>query len=70
MFLSSQAWQRLRWGPPAMANPLLGGPAVDVSTLTIKQIFIVFDEGTNAGPDNFGIAVLDNIDINGTLVGS
>ncbi len=53
-----------------MANPLLGGPAVDVSTLTIKQIFIVFDEGTNAGPDNFGIAVLDNIDINGTLVGS
>ena len=70
VFLSSQAWQRLRWGPPVMAFPALGGPPVDISGLTIKTIEIVFDEGTNAGPDNFGIAVLDNIDINGTLVGS
>ena len=52
-----------------IATPLLGGPPVDVSTLTIKQMAIVFDEGTTVGPDNFGIAVLDNIDINGTLIG-
>lgn len=57
-------------GSPGDGESASRGPAVDVSTLTIKQIFIVFDEGTNARPDNFGIAVLDNIDINGTLVGS
>jgi len=30
----------------------------------------VFDEGQDTGPDNFGLAVLDNIDVNGMLVGS
>jgi len=35
----------------------------------VKSISIIFDEGQDAGPDNFGLAVLDNIDINGTLVG-
>jgi hypothetical protein len=69
VLLSSEAWQRLRWGPPVMATPALGGPPVDVSTLTIKTIEIIFDEGTTVGPDNFGLAVLDNIDINGTLIG-
>jgi len=29
----------------------------------------VFDEGYDTGPDNFGVAILDNIDINGVLVG-
>jgi len=34
-------------------------------------ISIVFDEGQDASgaPDTFGLAVLDNIDVNGTLVG-
>jgi len=27
------------------------------------------DEGADTGPDNFGVAILDNIDVNGTLVG-
>jgi len=27
------------------------------------------DEGQDTGPDNFGLAVLDNIDVNGTLIG-
>jgi hypothetical protein len=30
---------------------------------------IVFDEGTDAGPDFTGFVFIDNIDINGTLVG-
>jgi hypothetical protein len=31
---------------------------------------IVFDEGQDTGgPDFFGLAVLDNIDVNGVLVG-
>jgi hypothetical protein len=36
---------------------------------TVDSIEIVFDEGDDIGPDNFGLAVLDNIDLNGTLVG-
>ena len=47
-------WTRLRWN--------LSGKAV-------KSIRIIFDEGTDTGPDNFGLAVLDNIDVNGVVVG-
>jgi len=36
---------------------------------TIKSIQIVYDEGTDTGPDNFGMAVLDNIRVNDVLVG-
>jgi hypothetical protein len=40
-------------------------------TGTVQRITIVFDEGTDAfgAPDSFGAAVLDNIDVNGQLVG-
>ena len=51
-------WLRLRWtaGLPAGA---------------VKDMSVLFDEGQDAsgGPDQFGLAVIDNIDINGTLVG-
>ena len=30
---------------------------------------IVFDEGQDTGPDDFGLAVLDNIDVNKHLIG-
>src|SRR5207249_4507100 len=78
-------WIRLRWGlggvvtaycttcaPPFTLQPVMG---------TIQRIQIVFDEGyltpvafpppinTGGGPDEFGAAILDNIDVNGTLVG-
>jgi|GEM_PF-2173140 len=36
---------------------------------TVKSIFIVFDEGVDTGPDFKGWTYLDNIDINGTLIG-
>jgi hypothetical protein len=66
----SEGWIRLRWGT---AGALLaygpGSVLVNVNTLNVKSISIVFDEGQDTGPDNFGLAVLDNIDINGTLVG-
>jgi hypothetical protein len=35
----------------------------------VKSITIIFDEGQDVAPWNFGLAVLDNIDINGTLIG-
>ena len=67
-----QGWIRLRWGvggvvmgfnPPTFALVPLTG--------TVQRIVIVFDEAQDAfgGPDEFGAAILDNIDFNGTLVG-
>jgi len=35
----------------------------------VRSIEIVFDEGQDVAPTNFGEAILDNIDVNGTLVG-
>jgi hypothetical protein len=64
-------WLRLRWGTGGtlLAFPQAGGGPVDISGMTVKSIQIVFDEGQDIGPDNFGLAVLDNVDVNGTLVG-
>ena len=62
---TSNAWIRLRWGPTEL---LAAFPPI-MSTDVVQRIVIVFDEGTDAGPDQFGAAILDNIDVNGTLVG-
>src|SRR2546426_238678 len=50
-------WLRLRW-----TGSIAG---------TVQAIEIVFDEGQDGsgGPDSFGLAVLDNVDVNGKLVG-
>jgi hypothetical protein len=49
----------------------LNGAVLECITGTVQSITIIFDEGqdASAGPDMFGLAVLDNIDINGTIVG-
>jgi hypothetical protein len=64
-------WIRLRWGGSA---PLMAFSATTFAltpvTGTVQRIVIVFDEGTDTGPDFFGGAVLDNIDVNGKLVGN
>jgi hypothetical protein len=52
-------WVRLRWGEGA--DPLLAfGPAglEDITGREIRSISIVFDEGQDTGPDEFGLAVL------------
>lgn len=64
------AWIRLRWGGAA---PLMGYNSAGMLTpITgdVKSIFVVFDEGTDTGPDFFGGAVLDNIDVKGVLGGT
>jgi hypothetical protein len=67
---AGNGWLRLRWGGNGL---LLGynssGTLTNISGQTVKSIQIVFDEGQDTAPDNFGLAVLDNIDVNGTLVG-
>ena len=57
-------WTRLRYNPATAFPPILPSDKV-------KSIVIVFDEGQDASgaPDQFGLAVLDNVDVNGTLVG-
>ena len=69
---NGDGWIRLRWGGtvPLMAFSATTFTLVPV-TGTVQRIVIVFDEGTDASgaPDQFGAAILDNIDVNGTLVG-
>jgi hypothetical protein len=66
---SSQGWSRLRWGAATLAFGQGTTPPAALSSLKVKEIDIVFDEGQDTGPDFFGLAVLDNVDVNGMLVG-
>jgi hypothetical protein len=52
-------WERRRYNPAAAFPPI-------PPDSTVKSISIVFDEGTDQGE---GFVYLDNIDINGTLIG-
>lgn len=61
---SGDGWMRLRW-----TTGFDTSGQVTSFTGKVKSISIVFDDGQNIGPDNFGVAILDNIDVNGTLVG-
>ena len=63
-------WLRLRWDASTLAFGQLGGVAM-LGSLDVKELDIVFDEGQDpsGGPDQFGAAILDNIDVNGQLVG-
>jgi hypothetical protein len=75
---TGSGWIRLRWG--GATGPLQGylsdpssplnGQLINIpANVNVKDISVVFDEGQDTGPDNFGLAVLDNIDVNGTLIG-
>ena len=63
-------WLRLRWAGEELNAFTPLGELVDIKGKTLKSLSIVFDEGQDTGPDNFGLAVLDNIDVNGRLAGS
>jgi hypothetical protein len=68
---AGNGWLRLRWGgtAPLMAFNATTGALENISAVQVKRLSIVFDEGQDTGPDNFGLAVLDNIDVNGSLIG-
>jgi hypothetical protein len=61
-------WTRLRWDAALLATAF---PPISPLNNEVQSITIIFDEGQDAmgGPDMFGLAVLDNIDVNGTMVG-
>jgi hypothetical protein len=58
-------WQRVRFSPTNVAQAF---PVITPGE-TVESIAIVFDEGTNTDPDFSGMVVLDNLDINGALIG-
>jgi hypothetical protein len=68
---AGNGWLRLRWGAAGtlLAYNASTGALENISGQTVDSIAVVFDEGQDTGPDNFGLAVLDNVDVNGTLVG-
>ncbi len=55
-------WTRLAWSPAAAFPPV-------PPSAPVRSIDIVFDEGTDTGPDFFGMAILDNVMVNGTSIG-
>jgi hypothetical protein len=56
-----RSWTRVRFSGADCFPPI--NP-----TDVVLTIDLVFDEGTDTGPDNTGTATLDNIDVNGTFI--
>lgn len=63
------AWTRKRWTAADLANGAITFPPITGASGPVVSIDIIFDEGDDTGPDNTGTAHLDNIDINGVLIG-
>jgi len=71
----TSAFERLRWGAGNTAIPAYDSangytPAADIRGATIKSAYLVYYSGSDVGATYFGAAIVDNIDVNGTLVGS
>jgi len=57
-------WTRKRFN---LTDPSKAFPPIQPGS-TVKSISLVFDEGTDTGPDYSGYAILDNLDVNGVLI--
>ena len=57
----TQGWQRVRFTGADAVPAIAAGQTID-------SLSIVFDEGTDTGPDLSGLVVLANIDVNGTIL--
>jgi hypothetical protein len=62
---AAPGWIRARINPynPGQSFPVLS------PTATILTITVIFDEGTDTAVTGAGSVILDNIDVNGTLIG-
>ena len=70
--VAGEGWIRMRWGTgPTGLVGFRNAVSLEPITGTVQRIVIVFDEGQDAsgGPDKFGAAILDNISVNGKMVG-
>jgi hypothetical protein len=71
---AGDGYLRLRWGGTApLQGYLNGNTLLPITGMAFDKVFIVFQDGyvgpTTADQSRFGLAVLDNIDVNGVLVG-
>jgi hypothetical protein len=62
-------WLRLRWGAGGQVMGYQDGVTLAPVAGTVKKAYIVFQDGQDGAPTNFGLAVIDNIDVNGSIVG-
>ena len=72
--VAGDGYLRLRWGAGGTLTAYLNGVTpTNISGMAFDKVFIVFQDGytgpTTADQSKFGLAVLDNIDVNGVLVG-
>ncbi len=70
----TSAFERVRWGANNTAIPAFDesnnyAAVSDIRGATIKDAYLVYYSGSDQGPTYSGMAILDNIDVNGTLVG-
>ncbi len=70
----SSAWERIRWGGgngpiPAFDESNGYTPVPDITGVTVKAAYLVYYSGSDQAPTYSGLAILDNIDVNGALVG-
>ncbi|HZP92525.1 MAG TPA: hypothetical protein VFB20_06555 [Burkholderiales bacterium] len=68
-------WQRVTFSEATPVTPQLAtNPPFVFGTTPVKQLAIVFDEGTDStsaeDPNGVGLAVLDNISVNGQFITS
>lgn len=64
---NGSGWTTKRMNSADLQNPAKVFPPI-ASGASVKTIDVVFDEGTDTGPDNSGLAILDNIDVNGVIM--
>jgi hypothetical protein len=71
--IPGDGYLRLRWGGSATLMAYRNGSElVSISGMKFDKVYIVFQDGyggATADQSKFGLAVLDNIDVNGVLVG-
>jgi len=63
-------WLRLTWGTGGVLTAYLNGVTpTNIDSMTFDAIYVILQAGQDEGPENFGLAVLDNIDVNGVRIG-
>ncbi len=60
-------WQRKTFSAADLMDPSKTFPAFAPGD-TVTSMSIAFDEGVDTAPDFSGLAILDNVDVNGTVV--
>jgi hypothetical protein len=65
-------WTRVRFGPRSFVPSSPEAPPFELGVTPVDRLYVVFDEGTDAtsagNPAGSGLAILDNIDVNGELI--